>query len=255
MKIKFIGTGSGRTNLERYHSSILIQTENQNLLVDTGDGISRALLAGKVEFNLINSVLLSHYHPDHFGGIASLITQMYLSGRKEKLIIFTHSKLLDALTMYLNYSYLFVERLGFDIDFRGYEFENLTNVSDGIIFEARKNSHVSSEKFDQNNAGIHFLSSSFWFQVQSVRLVYTADIGAREDLDLFKNKSFDYFIVESTHVKWDDILKCFTQSGSGTLILTHLDVESKEFNPWLNSLPKSIRQNVLIAYDGLEIDR
>jgi len=79
LEIKFVGTGSGKTLLKRYHSSFLIKTEAYNLLVDAGDGISRALLNQKVTFDSINGILISHLHPDHYSGLPSLIIQMKLN--------------------------------------------------------------------------------------------------------------------------------------------------------------------------------
>src|SRR5690606_40471278 len=76
MEIKFVGTGSGQTSLNRYHSSFLINTGGFNLLVDAGDGVSRALMHQKVLYNFIDGVLISHFHPDHYAGLTSLIVQM-----------------------------------------------------------------------------------------------------------------------------------------------------------------------------------
>ena len=88
MKIKFIGTGSGKTSLNQFHSSLLLISKNYNLLVDAGDGISRALLFNEIEFNIIDGILLTHLHPDHFSGLATLIVQMKMMKRKNSLDIF-----------------------------------------------------------------------------------------------------------------------------------------------------------------------
>ncbi|MEO8398834.1 MAG: MBL fold metallo-hydrolase, partial [Ignavibacteriaceae bacterium] len=75
-KIKFIGTGSGKTSLKRFHSSFLILNESYNLLVDTGDGISKALLLQNINYNSIDGILISHLHPDHYTGLPLLLVQM-----------------------------------------------------------------------------------------------------------------------------------------------------------------------------------
>ena len=106
MKIKFLGTGSGKTSLNRYHSSLLISSSKYNLLVDCGDGISKAILAQNIDFNSINSVLISHFHSDHFSGLPSLITQMKLSSRKNELKIFVHSSEKDFLEDFIFHSYI-----------------------------------------------------------------------------------------------------------------------------------------------------
>ena len=72
MVITFIGTGSGEASLKREHSSILISSEKFNLLIDTGDGISKAILKAGIDFNSINGIIFTHLHPDHYSGLAVL---------------------------------------------------------------------------------------------------------------------------------------------------------------------------------------
>jgi len=116
MKIIFIGTGSGKTNLLRFHSAIVFVSRNYKLLIDAGDGVSRAILKAGLNFNEINSILLTHYHADHFTGIASLITQMKLNKRKTPLRIFTHYKSVLFLRDFFHHTYLFEETFGFDLE-------------------------------------------------------------------------------------------------------------------------------------------
>jgi ribonuclease Z len=87
VNIIFLGTGSGKTSLKRHHSSLLISSQKHNLLVDCGDGISSALIKQNISFCSIGAILISHMHADHYSGLASLITQMKLVGRKETLTI------------------------------------------------------------------------------------------------------------------------------------------------------------------------
>jgi len=51
MQLTFIGTGSGRTSLDRFHSSLLFTTSDKNVLIDAGDSISRALKRQQVPIN------------------------------------------------------------------------------------------------------------------------------------------------------------------------------------------------------------
>ncbi|OQY73636.1 MAG: hypothetical protein B6D45_07865, partial [Ignavibacteriales bacterium UTCHB3] len=89
VKIIFTGTGSGRSSLNRFHSSFLIRSDSYNLLVDAGDGISRALLRLGIDFNEIDGVFITHLHPDHYSGFPSLILQMKMSSRRMPLELYT----------------------------------------------------------------------------------------------------------------------------------------------------------------------
>src|SRR5690606_30357570 len=116
MEIKFVGSGSGQTSLNRYHSSFLINTGGFNLLVDAGNSISIALMHQKVLFNIIDGVLISHYHPDHYAGLTSLIVQMKMDGRNKSLILICHSSNAVFLSELIYQSYLFEANLGFKIN-------------------------------------------------------------------------------------------------------------------------------------------
>ena len=123
MKIKFLGTGSGKTSLNRYHSSFLLSSSNHNLLVDCGDGISKAILKQNINFNSIDSILISHFHADHFSGLPSLITQMKLTSRKNDLTIYVQLSEKDFLEDFIFHSYLFKERMAFNFNIVSFDEE------------------------------------------------------------------------------------------------------------------------------------
>ena len=107
MKVIFTGTGSGKASLKRNHSSFLISTRSYNLLVDAGDGISKALLSARIPFNSITGILLTHLHADHYSGLASLIVQMKMNKRKEQLDIFVHKDISGTVRNFIYQSYLY----------------------------------------------------------------------------------------------------------------------------------------------------
>ena len=144
MKLQFIGTGSGKTSLKRAHSSILISSGKSNILVDCGDGTSRALFKNSADFNSIDSIIFTHYHPDHFSGIASLIAQMKLNKRKSELTIYTPKNLLEPLKQFLITSYLFMEAINFDIQFIEYDFNSECRIDENFSFLAKQNSHIQN---------------------------------------------------------------------------------------------------------------
>ena len=91
--IVFVGTSSGKTSLKRFHSSLLVKSHSFNLLIDCGDGTSKALLSQGISIDLIDGILFSHLHPDHSAGFPSLIVQMKQLKRVKKLKIFCHKNL------------------------------------------------------------------------------------------------------------------------------------------------------------------
>ncbi|MBT8387467.1 MAG: MBL fold metallo-hydrolase, partial [Ignavibacteria bacterium] len=130
MEITFIGTGSGKASLNREHSSFLISSKKFNLLVDAGDGISKACLKANLDFNSINGIIFSHLHPDHYTGLAALIVQMKMYKRTEPLTIVVHEELINVIENYLINSYLFPERLGFKINYEPFAIKKSFSISD-----------------------------------------------------------------------------------------------------------------------------
>ena len=246
------GTGSGKTSLIRFHSAFLIKQNGHTLLIDAGDGISKALLAINEDLNKIDSIILSHNHADHFAGIPSLLTQMKLNGRKSGLTISTHHLLKNFLVSFINHSYLFNETIGFDLSIQGFNFEERIDINSFIKFTAKQNRHISREKYPEGYDDIEFVSSSFLFEIGGRKIVYTADIKDEKDLYLFNED--DIFITESTHVSLEEINKFIDSINPGKMILTHISDEDEEnILNWRSGLSSKIKKKIIIAYDGLLI--
>jgi ribonuclease BN (tRNA processing enzyme) len=254
LEIKFIGTGSGKTSLKRCHSSFLISSETYNLLVDTGDGISRALINQKVSFNEINGILLSHLHPDHYSGLPSLIVQMKMDERKDTLDVICHESYTDFLKELLYQSYLFEENLGFKLNFKPFELKKAFDVSKELSMEARKNSHLErNRKFDLSGR-LGFSCSSFFIKAGGKNIFFTGDIGEYKDLLLFEEKKADIMISEVTHVAVEELYEAFRRLEPGKLFLTHLGEEEEEKVSKLSyNLPVKERRKVVAAFDGLSV--
>jgi ribonuclease BN (tRNA processing enzyme) len=84
-----LGTNSGPIpNAQRAEPSNLLHTGNQTMLVDVGDGA--AWQAAKAGYDLadIQTVLISHLHFDHTGGLFALLAQRYQMGITTTLTIY-----------------------------------------------------------------------------------------------------------------------------------------------------------------------
>jgi ribonuclease Z len=246
--IKFIGTGPGKTSLKRYHSSFLISNNKYNLLVDAGDGISRALLIHKIPFSSINGILISHLHPDHYSGLASLIIQMKLTGRRKNLQIFIHKDLKKMLEDFFYYSYIFMEKMNFTISIEAFVYDKIVNINNSISFAGKLNSHLNKYKRYEDERKLSFSSSSFLFKINEKNIFYTADIGNKKDLFLFRDAKTDIIISEAAHIKVKDLLEAFQKLKPYKLFLTHID-EREDYNV-LQKLKKHSSNKIVLAVDG-----
>ncbi|MBK7230127.1 MAG: MBL fold metallo-hydrolase [Ignavibacteriales bacterium] len=255
MKIKFLGTGSGQTSLNRFHSSFLISSSEHNLLVDCGDGISKAILKQNVNFNSIDSILISHFHADHFSGLPSLLTQMKLLSRKNDLTIFVHSSEKDFLEDFIFHSYLFKERITFDLKMISFDVEIEIKVSEKFCFVSKLNSHLDKYKKYDSEYKLGFTSLSFYFKDDENSVIYSGDVGSENDLYLFDQK-VDWFITETTHIKKENVLELLEKSDPKEIILTHIgDDFAKPLNEFRQSLPNHIKSRIILAFDGFELNQ
>ncbi len=261
MKIKFLGTGSAQTSLNRFHSSFLISSSNHNLLVDCGDGISKAILKQNINFISIDSILISHFHADHYSGLPSLITQMKLLSRKNDLTIFIHSSEKDFLEDFIFHSYLFKERMTFNLIIVSFDEGKEVLLSDDLKFTSKFNSHLdkykraSLETSPLREKELGFTSLSFLFKDDENSVNYSGDIGSQNDLYLF-NEKVDWFITETTHIKSEELLGLINKLDPSKLILTHIgdDFEKPLFD-FHQSLPEHLKSRIIIAFDGLELNQ
>ncbi len=256
MKIKFIGTSSAQATLARFHSSLLLTTDNYNLLVDAGDGISRALLFNKINFNKIDGIILTHLHPDHFSGLPALIVQMKIANRKQPLEIFIHQSLKTIIENTLLNSYILPERLNFQIHYKTFNYDEQLTISNNFSLLAKRNSHLSKlEKCTAYHPTVKLHSSSFLITAADKKLVYTSDIGSSPDLFLFQEFIPDIFICESIHLELPIIFNEIKKIEAVKIYLTHYSDEDLErINEILATLPKAQKERINIAIDGLFIE-
>ena len=256
MKITFIGTSSGKATLKRNHSSLLFSSEKYNLLVDAGDGISRALMSSGLRFNSLNGILFTHLHPDHFSGLPALIVQMKMINRNKPLDVFIHDSLRNVVEEFLLKSYLLPERIGFEILFKTFRDNERFIISESFSFLARENSHLSNlEKFKNKYPSLSLYSASFLFKIENKKIIYTSDIGLHEDLFLFNDIVPNIFISEITHLSPASILDKIISFNPGKIYLTHYsDEDIPSVSEILASLPSELKGKVKMAKDGLSFD-
>lgn len=251
MNLQFIGTSSGFTSLNRDHSSILIDTDISNILIDCGDGISKALIKNKISFDKINAIIFTHYHADHFSGIASLISQMKLIKRKKELSIFTHINLVEPLRQLLDACYMFEDTLGFDLKITGFDFNNEFIIDNLCSFTAKQNTHIKNKHNTKSVPEERFVSSSLLLTIDGKKLIYTSDVASREDLFLFDGVKPEIFITETTHIDLDWIHGIVTFYHPRQIYLTHIaDYDEQKIVKYLRNqtFPHSVE--ISMADDG-----
>lgn len=87
MKLTVLGSGNAFSQSGRLNSSYLIG-DNQDVLIDCGFTVPLSLQKIQVPFNQIKAIFITHYHGDHFAGLAAFLLGLkYISPQKEVLTI------------------------------------------------------------------------------------------------------------------------------------------------------------------------
>lgn len=87
MKLTVLGSGNAFSQSGRLNSSYLVG-DKQEVLVDCGFTTPLALQRAEVPFNQIKTIFITHYHGDHFAGLAAFLLGLkYVSPQKQVLTI------------------------------------------------------------------------------------------------------------------------------------------------------------------------
>jgi len=254
MNIKFIGTASGQTNPNRNHSALFFELGTIKILIDAGDGISKALINQNINHNEIDKIMISHFHSDHLAGLPSLLTQMIISKRNKPIEIYVPNKMISMLERFLQFSSLFIKNYDFEIKICEFNLNQPFHLTENFKFLARQNNHITN-KYSLDIDNFEFISVSFLFSYEDINIVYTSDIGNANDLNLFNDFNINLFITEITHVLLSDIFSFIKSSNLDKVILTHINFDDEEkIKLWYEGLDINLKGKINLANDGMMLN-
>jgi ribonuclease Z len=88
IKITFLGTGDAIPTAKRNHTSILLNYEGENILVDCGEGTQRQFRKANLNPMKITRILITHWHGDHVLGIPGLLQTISFEGNEKTINIY-----------------------------------------------------------------------------------------------------------------------------------------------------------------------
>ncbi len=87
-KIIILGSANSIPDAQHENAHFAIEGKDEFILVDcVGNPLVRLQQAG-LDFNRLNHLILTHFHPDHVSGVPLLLMNMWLLGRKAPLMVY-----------------------------------------------------------------------------------------------------------------------------------------------------------------------
>ena len=87
MKLTFVGCGDAFGSGGRFHTCFHLEAAHTQLLIDCGASALIRLKALDIDRNAIDTILITHFHGDHFGGLPYFILDAQFSKRQRPLTI------------------------------------------------------------------------------------------------------------------------------------------------------------------------
>ena len=216
----------------RTRSSVLINNNSQNILIDTSPDLRYQLYQAKC--TKIDSVLFTHEHSDHTSGLPDLRAMSLIN--KSIIPVYLSSEIKDSITS--NYKYIF---------------EGVKDYSPFMTVNSIKNNFMLGdtkiETFKHNHGSI---------DVQTYRIdnfAYSTDLKNFYENDIDKLKNLDLWIVgllrydpHPSHAGFDQVLDYIKYLKPKKTIFTHMTALLD-----LEDLQSKCPENVEPAFDGMEI--
>ena len=87
MRLQFLGSGDAFGSGGRFNMCMLIESGSTRFLLDCGASSLIAMKRFGVTPNSIETILITHFHADHFGGLPFFILDAQFSKRRAPLTI------------------------------------------------------------------------------------------------------------------------------------------------------------------------
>jgi ribonuclease Z len=140
IKVIFLGTAGSVPTPTRSLPSIVIQRQEENIMLDCGEGVQRQMTKTKVGFHKKMKILISHMHGDHVLGLPGLLQTMALMDRQKPIEIYGPEGLkrfLEVIQETLQFA------LTFQIEIKEITQEGILCNEEEYTIEAKASNHLT----------------------------------------------------------------------------------------------------------------
>jgi ribonuclease BN (tRNA processing enzyme) len=241
VRVRFLGSGDAFGSGGRLQTCILLESGGFHCLVDCGASSLIALKRAAVDPNDIETILVTHLHGDHFGGIPFLILDGQFSRRSRRLLMVGPPGLADRVTQAMEVFFPGSSRAR-----RKFETEFLELI-DGTPAAVGPSRVTPYEVIHACGAPPYALR----VELDGRTVVYSGDtewtdrlIPAVAGADLFISEAYFYDKSVRFHLDYATLAQHRSRLDCKRLIVTHMGPEMLAHLPELS---------VEAAHDGLEV--
>ncbi|MFT6002767.1 MAG: phosphoribosyl 1,2-cyclic phosphate phosphodiesterase [Flavobacteriales bacterium] len=252
MKITFLGTGTSQgipviaCNCEvcqsnndkdkRLRVSVLIETEKNTLVVDSGPDFRTQMLRANVQD--IDAILYTHEHKDHVAGMDDV--RPFCFKHNKEIEIYAHERVINQLKK--EFHYVFDER---------FNYPGIPRINPNVI--SNTPFEINGETITPIN-GLHFKLQVFGFRIGD--FTYITDMNAISEKEIEKIKGTKVLVLNAlqknphiSHFTLDEAIEMANKINPEKTYFTHMSHTLGLHDEISSELP----ENMFLGYDGLEI--
>ncbi|MCX7954695.1 MAG: MBL fold metallo-hydrolase [Bacteroidales bacterium] len=256
MKITFLGTGTSQgipviackcnTCLskskydKRLRSSVLIELNNKNILIDAGPDFRQQMLKYKVV--KLDAILITHEHRDHIAGLDDIRSYNWIY--KKPVDVYAEKRVIDLIKT--QYSYVFSEE-----KYPGVPEMNLIEISESPFF-------INDIKIIPVRY-FHFKLPILGYRIND--FAYITDISNINNEELEKLKNLNVLVVSAlrkkphiSHFNLNAAINFIKLLSPKIAYLTHISHLMGKHKDISKELKKKYNLHIKLAYDGLIIN-
>jgi ribonuclease BN (tRNA processing enzyme) len=244
MHLTIIGCGDAFGSGGRFNTCFKLETAKATLLVDCGASSMTALNAQSIDTNIIDGIVLSHLHGDHFGGLPFLLLHAQFVARREKPLLIAGPPGTGERVDTLLEACFPKAKAGIPWRFQW----KVQEIAVGVPTDVLGHTVLTAEVVHQSGAP----STALRLSDGDKLFAYSGDtewtdalLGIAQGADLFICECYGFAGKLTGHISWETLRPRLADLKARKIMLTHMNATM------LARLDEVRAAGVLLAEDGL----